>query len=326
MRAIFHPDQDEKFQYKCPMCNTVFESKNPECPTCETTAIRQVNQLKTKQVSENTGSPIAPLVFITLLVLTGLVIYDSGIFQNIDSITNNDNQPFQPTVRDATKIHDDLRIGNSLFSYYETIRDEYGSDIRTIKEHCQFSAQLALHDLHRLYWKGIEEKYGEDVGGESYLQAYEILLKAYEYREIDDDDSDVDKIEKILDFVTWFIVYEPEIDDSKRAPVETLSLRSGDCDDFSILTSALFELGEIDCAIGFFENDSSAHVMVLVHLEDLGSYECWYNDDLTHYNLQDGKWITIEPQTTIEYQADEEWMQQWNIEMAVEIDYEKATS
>ena len=82
----------------------------------------------------------------------------------------------------------------------------------------------------------------------------------------------------------------------------------------------------IDCAIGFFENDSSAHVMVLVHLEDLGSYECWYNDDLTHYNLQDGKWITIEPQTTIEYQADEEWMQQWNIEMAVEIDYEKATS
>ena len=109
--------------------------------------------------------------------------------------------------------------------------------------------------------------------------------------------------------------------------METLSLRSGDCDDFSILTSALFELGEIDCALGFFENNSGeAHLMVLVHLENLGKYGFYKYEDLSMFDLSQGRWIIIEPQATIEYQADEEWIKQWTIQMAVEIDFEKATS
>ena len=59
--------------------------------------------------------------------------------------------------------------------------------------------------------------------------------------------------------------------------------------------------------------------MVLVHLEDLGDYGCWYFDDLTNYELTEGRWITIEPQATIESQGDE-WMAQWSIFVAEEIE------
>ena len=132
---------------------------------------------------------------------------------------------------------------------------------------------------------------------------------------------------KILDFVAWYVDYEPEIDDSQRAPVETLSLRSGDCDDFTILVSALFEMAEIECAIGYFENDAEeAHSMVLVHLDELVGYRYWRYEDLTSLGLLEGDWIKIEPQAPLDEQADEEWMSQWIIKMAVEVDYEKATS
>ena len=225
----------------------------------------------------------------------------------------------------------ELRIGNSLTSYYDTLRYEFGptgsrSNWKYEEESCQFASQLALHDLHRLYWIKAEEIYGEDVGKESYAQAWEVLSKAYEYCEISSTDSDVEKIEKILVFVNSIIDFELEMDDSLRAPVETLSLKSGDCDDFSVLVSALFEIADIESGVCFLESEDSAHAMVLVHLEDLDEYGCYYYEDLTQYNFEDGTWILIEPQSTIDYQDDADWFDQWSLYMAVEVDYEKATS
>ena len=225
------------------------------------------------------------------------------------------------------ELYDELRIGNSLASYYEFIRSEIGTNMKSEKEECTFAVCLALHDLHRLYWRDIEEQFSEDVGGESYDLAWQVLSKAYDHCEINSRDSDVEKIRKILEFVNWFIDYEHEVDDSKRAPVETLSLRTGDCDDFTILVGALFERAGIESSIARFENeDDEGHYMVLVHLDNLGEYRCWYYEDLQKYDLMKGKWIKIEPQRKIEQQHDEEWMSQWNLKMAVEIDYEKATS
>ena len=121
--------------------------------------------------------------------------------------------------------------------------------------------------------------------------------------------------------------YKAVLHKTACAPVETLNLRSGDCDDFSILVSALFEMGEFECAIGFFENDSEeAHVMVLIHLEELIGFRYWRYEDLTSLGLPEGDWIKIEPQAPLDEQADEDWMSQWTLKMAVEVDYEKATS
>jgi hypothetical protein len=228
-------------------------------------------------------------------------------------------------------VTQDLKIGNSLTSYYDTLRYEFGptgSKSRWYyeEESCKFAAQLALHDIHRLYWTKTEEIYGEDVGQESYAQAWEIIDKTLDYCDVYTGDSDIEIIENILDFITWYIDYEPEMDDSVRAPVETLNLRSGDCDDFTILAAALFDVMGVESAIGFFQNDyGEAHAMTLVHLDDLGDYGYWYFDDLTDFDLMEGDWIVIEPQRKIDEQHYES-MTQWEIYMAVEIDYDKATS
>lgn len=323
MGAVFHPEQDEERQYKCPMCNMVFISKSATCPTC--------GMIAEKKTSGKKGS-LAPLVLLIIVVVLGYIFYtDMGLDLNGNQSDEDTNPPIIPPIipsqRDASKIHEELRIGNSLFSYYEIIREEFGSSFTSIDDLCKFSAQLALHDLHRLSWTSIEEEYGETVGEESYEQAYIKLSKAYEYCEIKQSDTDTEKIERILDFVSWYVDYEPEIDDSQRAPVETLSLRSGDCDDFTILVSALFEMAEIESAIGFFENEAEeAHSMVLIHVDELVGYRYWRYENLTSLGLPEGDWIKIEPQAPLDEQADEEWMSQWSLKMAVEVDYEKATS
>jgi len=63
-----------------------------------------------------------------------------------------------------------------------------------------------------------------------------------------------------------------------------------------------------------------------VHLNDINGTGYAYYEDLTSFDLSPGKWIKIEPQGTIDRQGDEDWIRQWNIKMAIEIDYEKATS
>jgi len=228
-------------------------------------------------------------------------------------------------------MNTELRIGNSLTSYYDYLRNEFGpTGSRSYwgyeEESCKFASSLALHDLHRLYWIEAEENYGVDVGQESYAQAWEVLSKAVEYCEIDDNDTDTEKIEKVLDFVYGLVEYELEIDDSLRAPVETLSLKSGDCDDFSILVAALLEAVDIQTGIGFFESEDSAHAMVLVHLDELEGYRYWFYEDLTNYDFESGTWLKIEPQFTIDRQGDDEWFSQWNIYMAVELDFDKVVS
>jgi hypothetical protein len=324
MGAVFHPDHKEKKLHRCLMCYTAFESKSPICPTCGIIVTEQSNQTDPK-----TKGSLAPLILILIIVGVGYIIYyDLGLIQNIIKYEEDTNQlTISIPQRDASKIHEELRIGNSLFSFYEKIRNEYGSSFTSKDDQCKFSAQLALHDLARLSWTSIEEEYEENVGEESPEQAYIQLSKAYNYCEIDQTDSNTEKIEKILDFVSWYVEYEPEIDDSQRAPVETLSLRSGDCDDFTILVSALFEIAEIECAIGSFENEAGeGHAMVLVHLDELEGYRYWRYEDLTSLGLLEGDWIKIEPQAPLDEQADEEWMSQWIIKMAVEVDYKKATS
>ncbi len=125
---------------------------------------------------------------------------------------------------------------------------------------------------------------------------------------------------EVLSFVNEHITFQYELNDVYHSPVETLAFKSGDCDDFTSLTATLLEYFGIETAIGLFSNEEgSAHAMVLVNLEDLGLYEHYSYSDLTSYGLDPGKWIIIEPQTTIDDQKTD-WIFQWYIEVAAELD------
>ncbi len=224
-------------------------------------------------------------------------------------------------------VETELGIGNSLTSFYDVLRYEVGlsgykSTYHPEREIVKFAANLALHDLGVNSWPTIEKNYYKDVGAHSYEQAKEQMRKALEYTGVQEPDSDVERVRKILEFVNERVEYEYETDDVCRAPVETLSLGSGDCDDYSTLAAALFEASGIESAVGFFENsEGSGHVMVLLRMEDLGAYDLYYFSDLTAYGLSPGKWIEIEPQRPIEHQGDEDWMSQWDIKAAAEVPF-----
>ena len=118
------------------------------------------------------------------------------------------------------------------------------------------------------------------------------------------------------------IEYSEDINNEFLFPIEVLTYRSGDCDDFSILASTLFEYVGIESAIGFFTNESEDydHCMVLVNLPDLDYYGYWYYDDLTNQGLSQGRWIIIEPQATIDMQVEDDLISKWGMIAVAEID------
>ena len=167
--------------------------------------------------------------------------------------------------------------------------------------------------LFRWIAKYIEDDYYDIRGTYLHNDAYNIIADIIEFIGIYKSDSNTDRIEKILNFIYDNIEYSEDINDEFLFPVEVLTYRSGDCDDFSILAAALFKAVGLDSAIGFFVNEEEQyHAMALIHLEDLGEYDYYYFSDLTHLGLDEGRWIIIEPQLTVENQ-DSEWIKQWNV-------------
>ena len=223
------------------------------------------------------------------------------------------------------QLTNELKIGNSLTSFYDYLRQEKGfsgdaSYRATDEDRVQFAVNLVLHDLNKYSWPSIEEEYYEKIGVHSYDAAWKIVQIALNNTGVEEDDSMVEGIKKILTFLNDYLEYEIEFDNIFRAPVETLSMRHGDCEDYAILASAFFETIGIDSAIGFFKNvEDVHHAMVLIHIEDLGEHGFWYFDDLTHFDLQAGRWIIIEPQYEIEHQEYDEWMSQWSLNVAAEV-------
>lgn len=244
---------------------------------------------------------------------------------NYDSLSQSYND-----LEEAYEIETELRIGNSLESYYDFLRQEIGPtgiknwwNYQTTaywQAQADFAVNLALHDLKLIYWPSIEGDYYEDVGEYSYDTASEKIYQIVDLIEIEEGDTVTIKIKKILDFVYYHIHYETEVNDVFLAPVETLGYKSGDCDDFTILVASLFEYVGIDSAIGLFVNDyNQYHAMVLIHQHDLGDYACYYYTDLKHIGLNNGRWIIIEPQLTIENQ-NSNWIEQWNLFVASPLD------
>jgi len=102
-------------------------------------------------------------------------------YQNLQSSFNSLMQSYNSLQRDF-EVEKTLRIGNSLESYYDYLRQELG--FRGVKHWpptytesywqmvADFAAKLALHDLGFPYWPDLEKKsYYETVGEHSYNRA-----------------------------------------------------------------------------------------------------------------------------------------------------------
>ena len=327
MGAAFHSGHKEEDWdlHKCPMCNTLFfRSKTSICPTCG----MEVKNLPVQtppttpvQATPNQTVGIILAVF-GILVATGTIYFVFSDFSFFESGI----PAIEEILVTPPDLKDEFKIGNSLSSFYDKVR-KVNTPFGSNKDRVKFAARLALHDMHQLRFTTVQNEYLALTGEESSDQAFEYLDKAYRYCMINSNDDDTECIKKILKFVTDNVVYELELDDLQRSPIETLSLGSGDCDDFSVLAGALFEGAYIESALGFCKNDDGvAHLMVLVHLPKLKGTTSWGFDDLTARGLEPGRWILLAPQYTLEYQNDEEWMSQWHLVEAVELDFEKAHS
>lgn len=235
-------------------------------------------------------------------------------------------------LENIIEVNQLMDIGNNITSFYDCIRYRYGlagdkSSQTSIRDKLKFGVKIVKHDLGYSQWSSYESDFYSEFDIYSYEYDNFHLQNILSYYGVKAYDSSSTKIKEILEFITERVIYQREMDDIHRFPLETLSLGSGDCDDYSILVATLFECMGIDSALAHFETNNGDHVLVLVHLEELEVTNPYYEhlyylyNDLTHYGLQSGQWIMIEPQSPIEYQGDPEWFEQMDLKEAVEISF-----
>lgn len=247
---------------------------------------------------------------------------------NQQTINNlqTDNQSLLQSDK-QNEINQIVQIGNTLQDYYNEIRAAYGlgspsgSSLCPWASQCEvdFWASLAQHALGTNYWPQYETKYHSLTNSYSYVDAnkelYNATFVAYAGG-IGPGDSDILKIEKILDFVDSQVKYENDMSETPRAPAETLSLKSGDCKDYSILVSAMLAEAGLKTAVMRVSNadGSQSHAMVLVQSNENLPLDEYYSD-LTSIGLIPGKWWVIEPQYPFAQQTQHpDWFNQWHME------------
>lgn len=222
------------------------------------------------------------------------------------------------------RISETLRINHLLEDYYDEVRSLKNIPPRkgrepAYSEQIELMIELARHSLGRIYWPALEERFYKLSGEYSYAIAMRKMDEIFKLIGIEDMDAPVERVEKILRFINDHVRYEDDYDNVFLAPLETLSFRSGDCDDYAILAATLFEKAGVNSAIGIFTNGTIDHAMVLIHLDDLSPYAFHYYQDLTNIGLSPGRWILIEPQATIDRQYDPNWFNQWRLQAVAEV-------
>lgn len=222
---------------------------------------------------------------------------------------------------------EDTRIGNTLQEYYNNIRSGIGIKpggwwefLLGEKETVKFATKLAAHDIGLIYWPEYEKAYYQKTNSYSYIDARRKIDMLIYYLDIDKRyKTDIEKLRKILTFINGFVRFEHDFNEILRAPLETLSLKSGDCDDFSILVAALLKHIGINSAVAFVKSKdgSEGHAMVLFQSSEWLPF--YYYDDLTQLGLDRGRWYFIEPQKRFDEQNERAWFNKWVITSAASV-------
>ena len=216
-----------------------------------------------------------------------------------------------------------LRIGSSLALYYDRVRSIYGPRTGwTDRQITEFMAKLASHDLGVNCWPKLETSFHSQIGEYSYKLAWTLIHETLKFADVNGSQPQMIRVKKILESIKNTIRYEYDLGDVYLAPAETLTFKSGDCDDYATLAAALLKAAGIESAIAVFQNNgdpNQKHFMTLIHIEKISGYGYKYFNDLTNLGLKPGRWIVLEPQHTLEMQNDSDWFKKWKILAATEI-------
>lgn len=322
---------------RCAACGRPIPSEALECQYCGFEYRSQTQATMPPSVgiparTPGTGRNLELYIAILLAVLLvlgnlGWLYHDVQEGQRYDSLQGDYSalKDGYEDLYDYLRTYETFQLESTIADFYETVREANGMTpdnpwtTENVQQKLDFCAELSMHDYGQPLWPTQESLYYNYYKTHSYSDAKARMAYFLTIGGVETGDSSVEKIGKILVNVRDYVHYEMDFIERVWAPWETLAHRSGDCDDYSILVAALFELAGVDSAIGLFTNDENeGHAMVLVHLENLGPYEFYHYDDLAYLGLSSGQWIVLEPQDTLEYQADESWMGQWDILAAAE--------
>jgi hypothetical protein len=266
---------------------------------------------------------IRPQLAIISLFAAALIV-SNGLWLQA---ATRDEKKYDQTLTE-NQIFEAFRPNSTVVEYYEVFKSYYVVEIGdnwsselAAKYAVNFCADLARHDTGASQWQTLESSYYDTTGTHSFIDARTRLNLFLNLSGVRSDDDLVVKMEKILGGVNEFVDYVRDIHERFNSPWETLWLRSGDCDDYSILAAALFELVGIDSAITFLWNNTlGGHTAVLVHLDHLGIYNFSSYANLTGLGLQKGQWIFIEPQQIMDLQFDYPGKaEKWTIVAAAEV-------
>jgi hypothetical protein len=201
-----------------------------------------------------------------------------------------------------------LNIDNLLQDYYNEIRKQYQYFLNTDSQRTTFIKYLIQHDLGKVAWPDLKNNYYSLKGNyplDDISKKLNFILTDMNYSY---NDNNLTKISKTLKWINENIEYSYDLNDVYRSFVETVAFKSGDCDDFGILSSTLLNYIGINTIVGMFSNkdNTQRHVMILTQEYVYG----WYYNDLTRFGLKEGNWYVIEPQFTIEQQSSN-WVGEW---------------
>jgi len=308
---------------------TMLQNQYNELLTEYNTLVGQYNSLKKNYSNLENQYDSLQEQYNTLQTQYNTLLSQYNMLQNNYSNLQSDYTTLQEqynTLWQQYNITKALRIGHLLEDFYEEERDMHEGFLWWLfnggeQGAVDFAANMASHDLGKNSFPTQETTFYSLSYQHSYVIAREKLGDIMDFTGINPTDDSTMKIKKILEFIDTYITYESDMNEAFLSPIETLAFGSEDCDGFAILASAMFEYVGIDSAVAFFDSPdypNSGHAMTLVHLTDLGSYSCYSYSDLTSKGLQSGKWIIIEPQSTIEYQHTS-WVASWNIRVASEV-------
>jgi hypothetical protein len=269
-----------------------------------------------------------------LLNLTNLQ-NDYNTLQN--SINNCSNEPINDELNDELSVLKTLRTPTLLAKYYRDFRSNltkigYSQSIDKnwwisssyIEDGLEYSTKLASHDAGNFYWPFLEDEseYYDSTGEYSHQSSNRVMNEFLSFAKIDGNDTSTEKVDKIMNHISHYIYYENKTMNALWFPVESLSFMSADQINMAILYSAIFEMVEIESAIGFFGNSTGAfHIIVLIQLDDLDGYEYMFYDDLVNLGLSPGRWIIIDPlfESLSEQELNLAWLDQWHIGSVAEL-------